>query len=173
MSKTIRAKVRSQQAYNAEKIGNKPGLPPRVGKSLHSFLLLNKVNANCGCKTYPDIIAPTIVSAEIYEDGGTNKGIIVTFSENLFANTLSVEYFKITHTNADNPAVTATDKAPTAATIIDGKLRLELADMGYEVVVLKYTPVEGSAKNLKDNNGNEVVKTGTNGHSFGKVEASS
>ena len=42
MSKSIRAKVRSQQAYNAEKIGNKTGLPPRVGKSLHSFLLLNK-----------------------------------------------------------------------------------------------------------------------------------
>ena len=30
MSKSIRAKVRSQQAYNAEKIGNKPGLPPKL-----------------------------------------------------------------------------------------------------------------------------------------------
>ena len=33
-------------------VGAKAGLAPRIGKSLHSFLLLHQTDPNCGCKTY-------------------------------------------------------------------------------------------------------------------------
>ena len=32
-------------------IGAKAGLAPRVGRPLHSFLLLFQTDKNCGCKT--------------------------------------------------------------------------------------------------------------------------
>ena len=31
--------------------GAKPGLAPRIGRPLHSFLLLFQTDKNCGCKT--------------------------------------------------------------------------------------------------------------------------
>jgi len=33
-------------------IGAKAGNAPRIGKTLHSFLLLHQTEANCGCKTF-------------------------------------------------------------------------------------------------------------------------
>lgn len=33
-------------------IGAKAGTAPRIGKTLHSFLLLHQTDPNCGCKTF-------------------------------------------------------------------------------------------------------------------------
>jgi|TARA_B110000495_G_C23006547_1_gene594685 hypothetical protein len=33
-------------------VGAKAGNAPRIGKSLHSFLLLYQTEKNCGCKTF-------------------------------------------------------------------------------------------------------------------------
>lgn len=184
MSKSIRAKVRSQQAYNAEKIGNKPGLPPRIGKSLHSFLLLNKVNANCGCKSYADTVAPTIVSAKLLVESSVPKGYIITFSEDLFGNTLLTTNFSVTHnknsSDVDGNTEVWTRDTVTTAEIKNGKLEIKTTNQPQSpstLVKLFYKSGEkGTATNLKDKFGNEVASTTTDGttggHSFaGNIQA--
>jgi hypothetical protein len=160
MSKSNSAKVRSQQAYNAKKIGNKPGLPPRVGKSLHSFLLLNKVNANCGCKSYADNTIPTILSMVV--DGNSN--IVITFTELLHDNTLDATTFKVLiETGGVWDPLTkqvAADDNVTTATIVDGKLKLDVkAAVATNAKIKLYYDknATSSTNNLKDKAGNEVV----------------
>ena len=168
MSKTNRAKVRSQQAYNAEKIGNKPGLPPRVGKSLHSFLLLNKVNANCGCKTYADNTIPTILSVERVAVDGGDAHVVVTFTELLHDNTLDPSKFQVLiRSDAGPPEVYTPAKKEdgmtdtiTTATITDGKLVLNVtASVGTDAKIKLYYDKNdtSSTNNLMDKAGNEVV----------------
>ena len=165
MSKSIKSKVRSQQAYNAKKMGNKAGLPPRVGKSLHSFLLLNKVNRKCGCNTNADVKAPTPVSATILLNNSSSVGFIVEFDEPLFGNTLSASNYKVTFTQSaegDDNEVTVTKDTVTSATVLNGKLHLVTTTNPVTpctAVKLHYTPGDaGTSTNLKDKFGNEVAE---------------
>ena len=173
MSKSIKSKVRSQQAYNAKKMGNKAGLPPRVGKSLHSFLLLNKVNRKCGCNTNADVKAPTPVSATILLENSSSVGFIVEFDEPLFGNTLNASNYTVTFTQQDTAVVTK--NTVTSATVSNGKLHLVMTtnpDAPCTAVKLHYTPGDaGTSTNLKDKFGNEVAESPTAGNVLGDVAA--
>lgn len=175
MSKSIKSKVRSQQAYNAKKMGNKAGLPPRVGKSLHSFLLLNKVNRKCGCNTNADVKAPVVVGASILlNDSSTSIGFIVEFDESLFGNTLNASNYKVTFTQSNGTTV-VTKNGVSSAIVSNGKLHLTTNTAPQPTctsVSLHYTPgAAGTSTNLKDKFGNEVAESPDSGNALGDVAA--